>query len=369
MTLPANDAFSLGLAHDQSRRSRTPSIPRRSSSPKILFSSSSPSPLPPGMSPKRAHRRKHSSNHHTIRSDSIQELVEEADIRSRTSSLSPKRKSKHGRSDSTPNAPSPQSNGVYKPNANTIDWEVPRKALHSSIGFLTIYLYTSDGDPQHVIVALSSALAVMIPIDILRLRYPSLEHAFEKCVGIFMRDSEKKTSNGVIWYILGVSTVLVALPLDIAVVSVLILSWADTAASTFGRLYGSRTPRLPKRLFGLFPLAPRKSLAGFTAASLTGAAIAMGFWTFLAPARENGLTWTWQDGVSQNFIGGAPGSSPVFAGWLGLLTIGVVAGLVTGIAEALDLGGMDDNLSLPIIAGGCLYGLFKVLGWLGKMLA
>lgn len=168
------------------------------------------------------------------------------------------------------------------------------------------------------------------------------------------------------------------------------LSWADTAASTFGRLYGSRTPRLPKRLFGLFPLAPRKSLAGFAAATLTGAAIGMGFWAFLGPAREHGLTWTWQDGVSQSFIGGTrggSGSSPTFAGWVGLLTIGVFAGLVTGIAEALgtcymlctwrltrliswvDLGEVDDNLSLPIIAGGCLWGLFKMLGWFGGVLA
>lgn len=58
-------------------------------------------------------------------------------------------------------------------------------------GFLTLYLYTSNGDPQRVIVVLSSALAVLIPIDILRLRYPSLEYAFEKCAGVFMRDSEK----------------------------------------------------------------------------------------------------------------------------------------------------------------------------------
>lgn len=94
-----------------------------------------------------------------------------------------------------------------------IDWEIPRKTLHSSIGvyifipfftfgltnslagFFTIYLYTSQGDPQTVIIALSSALAVLVPIDILRLKYPSFEHAFEKCVGIFMRDSEKAIMN------------------------------------------------------------------------------------------------------------------------------------------------------------------------------
>lgn len=116
------------------------------------------------------------------------------------------------------------------------------------------------------------------------------------------------------------------------------LSWADTAASTFGRLYGSLTPPLPKRLFGVLPLAPRKSLAGFIAASLTGAAIIIGFWTLFAPMRPHGLTWSWQEGISQSFIGGArdsSGSSPIFTGWVGLLTIGVVAGLVTGIAEAL----------------------------------
>ncbi|KAH7882887.1 hypothetical protein F5I97DRAFT_1930508 [Phlebopus sp. FC_14] len=368
MSLPANDAFSLGLAHDQPRRSssrtRTPSLPRRSSSPKISFSSRSPSssPTPPAYSPppsaanvmgaRRGHRRKPSSkrgSQHTIFNGdaTIQELVEEVD---------PARQlKKHVRNGSASQTPK-----------KVVDWEIPRKTLHSSIGIFTIYLYTSHGSPQHVIIALSSALAVLIPIDLLRLRYPVFERAFENCVGIFMRDSEKKSSNGVIWYILGVNAVLVTLPLDIAVVSVLILSWADTAASTFGRLYGSLTPRLPPRLLGL-PLAPRKSLAGFVAATITGAAVAAGFWAFIGPMRDAGLTWSWDGGVSPSFSGASTARSS-FAGWVGIVTIGAVAGLVSGVAEALDLGSVDDNLSLPIIAGGCLWGLFKVLGWLGNML-
>jgi hypothetical protein len=28
----------------------------------------------------------------------------------------------------------------------------------------------------------------------------------------------------------------------------------------------------------------------------------------------------------------------------------------------VDLGSLDDNLTLPIISGGCLFGLFKLLG-------
>ncbi|KAF9235517.1 hypothetical protein BU15DRAFT_51337 [Melanogaster broomeanus] len=373
MTLPANDAFSLGLAHDQPRRSssrartRTPSIPRRSSSPKTSFSSQSPSlpstpALTSGMGATRGHKRKASSGqasqHSIILSGgegTINELVEEVDARIATPSTAP-----------NGTILDAHDKAVKKP----VDWEIPRKTLHSSIGFFTIYLYTSRGSPQHVIVALSTALAVLIPIDFLRLRYPSFEHAFEKCVSIFMRDSEKKSSNGVIWYILGVNAVLSTLPLDIAVVSVLILSWADTAASTFGRLYGALTPPLPQHLFGFIPLAPRKSLAGFIAASITGAAVATGFWTFIGPMRDGGLTWTWEGGVSPAFSGNGNGSnSTMLAGWVGIVTIGVVTGLVSGVAEALDLGSVDDNLSLPTISGGCLWGLFKVLGWLGRLLA
>lgn len=152
------------------------------------------------------------------------------------------------------------------------------------------------------------------------------------------------------------------------------LSWADTAASTFGRLYGRRTPKLPSRILGL-PLAPRKSTAGFVAASLTGALIAVGFWGVLASTRFGGrdATWTWEGGVN-NAGGGGP---------LGLAVIGLVAGLVSGIAEALgaftlrrinhlhhhssslmlaflDLGSLDDNFTLPIISGSCLFGFFKL---------
>lgn len=67
-------------------------------------------------------------------------------------------------------------------------------------------------------------------------------------------------------------------------------------------------------------------------------------------------------------------------GWVGLGVIGVFAGFVSGVAEALgdclvlspsnppnfcsiDLGSVDDNLSLPVISGTCLYGLFRLFGY------
>ncbi|TEB26973.1 hypothetical protein FA13DRAFT_1635204 [Coprinellus micaceus] len=255
------------------------------------------------------------------------------------------------------------TNGHAKAQAvEKVDYEIPRKLLHSSIGFLTLYLYISEGDARHVVLALWSALCVIYPTDVLRLRSRRFAKIYEKLLGFLMRAEERHRINGVIWYILGVNFALSCCPLDVATVSVLILSWADTAASTFGRMYGRRTPKLPARLLGL-PLAPRKSLAGFIAASVTGAVCAMGFWAFISPMRFGGrdATWSWEGGVR-----GAGGGGPV-----GLLLIGVVAGLVSGIAEALDgtrtlisffvdLGNLDDNLTLPIISGTCLLGFFKL---------
>jgi diacylglycerol kinase (CTP) len=163
------------------------------------------------------------------------------------------------------------------------------------------------------------------------------------------------------------------------------LSWADTAASTIGRLYGSYTPKLPARLpFLRLPLAPRKSLAGFIAATITGSAIAFGFWAYIAPLRASGteMTWSWDDGVRQLSDDGEVtnlGAGGVF----GLIAISVVSGLVSGIAEALgelfsisfffplsrcidldaaELGSLDDNLTLPIISGGCILGFLKLIG-------
>lgn len=126
------------------------------------------------------------------------------------------------------------------------------------------------------------------------------------------------------------------------------LSWADTAASTIGRLFGPYTPALPRRvpLLGL-PFSPRKSLAGFIAASLTGACVAVGFWGWIAPLGNSQLTWKWDEGIATSLVEplglvrtyltafGINGMT--IGGWLGLGAIGIVAGLVTGIAEALGM--------------------------------
>ena len=92
------------------------------------------------------------------------------------------------------------------------------------------------------------------------------------------------------------------------------------------------------------PFAPRKSLAGFIAASVTGALTAVAFWGWFAPSvNRPEVSWTWVDGFSTSPAAGddilnnvKQGQGPFnLGGWIGLGIIGVVAGLVSGVAEAL----------------------------------
>ena len=85
------------------------------------------------------------------------------------------------------------------------------------------------------------------------------------------------------------------------------LSWSDTTASTIGRLWGRHTPPLPPHLpfVRAIKFAPRKSLAGFMAATVTGACICLGFW-------HNGSNGKWA--VLESSVGFALTAVVVMAG-------------------------------------------------------
>jgi diacylglycerol kinase (CTP) len=241
-------------------------------------------------------------------------------------------------------------------------------------------------------------MLIIVPADMLRLNYPPFERTYEKVLGFLMRESEKVrqyhapcstphlscikhrlTSSlplgfaetfqwcDMVHHRRGLCALVIPSrcrcivyrdvsfypfdrPLDSYSILPNSLSWADTAASTFGRLWGSRTPPLPPRIpiLGL-PLAPRKSLAGFLAASITGAAIVFSFWSWFVPA-VGGVDPAWDltngvsgPGIDHSSLGqgvkallrDAGFSGLPTGGWMGLAVISVVSGLVTGIAEAL----------------------------------
>ncbi len=282
--------------------------------------------------------------------------------------------------------------------ASSKSWEIPRKIFHSSIGFMVLHLYYSGVELPVVVRGLSYFLGIVVTADVIRLNNRDFEWLYEKVLGFLMRESEKDKVNGVVWYLIGVITSLHFFPEDIACVSIMILSWCDTAASTFGRAFGRYTPPLPSP-----PFARRKSTAGFVAAIVSGALTSYYFWcTPVASAgvRTGGISWSgsgyahpaifgtdrvagatgtgWQGlglGLrAQSGAGLLPGASGLSAQYLGadsiakgklgtdalpiskdvpgmpwwLLTLG--SGVIAGIAEGLELGGVDDNLSLPILS-------------------
>ncbi|KAF8512735.1 hypothetical protein BU17DRAFT_53876 [Hysterangium stoloniferum] len=321
---PANDAFTLNNRYSYSHSRRSPRPATRS-----------PSPTTMSLGKLTRRNTKQQVSHNAANGSVLHDIGEDA----------------------TSGGDARQGGNERSHDVKKIDLEIPRKLLHSSIGFIVVPLYLNGTTPRSVTVVLSAAFVVVSAADALRLYNRTFEKIYERCLGFLMRESEKHKINGVIWYLLGVLFSLNVYPLDIAIVSILILSWADTAASTFGRLWGRYTPALPSHVplipflpSGLrsriaLPFARRKSLAGFIAASITAGAIAFGFWGWIAPMASSETTWTWDH--------------KALGGWMGLGLLSIVSALVGGVAEALDLGSLDDNLTLPIISGGAIWGFTR----------
>ncbi|KAK3941721.1 hypothetical protein QBC46DRAFT_91547 [Diplogelasinospora grovesii] len=237
--------------------------------------------------------------------------------------------------------------------------EVPRKALHVSIGFFVIWLYLSGTQTYSVCPYLLGALIPIAAVDVLRHHYAPFNRFYVKVLGALMRESEFAGYNGVIFYLLGAWIVLYFFPKDIGVMGTLLLSWCDTAASTFGRLYGRYTPRIRRG----------KSLAGSLAAFLVGVGTAAWFWGWLVPANgpfpgDETFMFTGSLRLPQAIADavGLDQARTVVSGGLALGILSVWSGLVAASSEVVDLFGWDDNLTIPVLSGLGIWGFLKVFG-------
>jgi diacylglycerol kinase (CTP) len=239
--------------------------------------------------------------------------------------------------------------------------EVPRKVLHVSIGFLVYWLYVTGTQASSVTPWLMGALIPIATTDYLRHTFPSLNGTYVRLLGAFMRESEYAGYNGVIFYLLGAWIVLYFFPKDVGVVSVMLLSWCDTAASTFGRLYGKYTPRIRRG----------KSLAGSLAAFLVGVLTAGWFWGWLTPRtpffpgnEENPFMFNGYlrlPAYVRNLLGWSEAQATV-GGVLALGVMSLWSGLVAAGSEVVDIFGWDDNLTIPVLSGIGIWGFLKVFG-------
>lgn len=176
-----------------------------------------------------------------------------------------------------------------------------------------------------------------------------------------MRESEAHDRyNGVISYLAGVWAVMRFCSKDVAVISVLLLSFCDTAASTFGRLYGKYTPRIRKG----------KSLAGTLAAFVFGIASALLFYLYFGPR----VPAAWNSGVNSFAFDGhltlplqarqalnLSKAQATITDVPALAVMSIWAGLVASVSEAIDIFGLDDNLTIPLLCGLWLEGFLRYL--------
>ena len=229
--------------------------------------------------------------------------------------------------------------------------EIPRKALHVSIGFITLWLYHMGVQISAVHPILLSLLVPIATVDILRFRWSALNRTYIRYLGAFMRESEAHDRyNGVIMYLAGLWFTMRFCRKDVAVMSVLLLSWCDTAASTFGRLWGRYTPRIRKG----------KSLAGTIACFIVGVFAAVFFWGYVAPRTDgkydqgaNSFAFQGQlslPEVAKEALGWSVKDSTI-TGPLAVAVMSLASGLIVSVSELMDVWELDDNLTIPVLSG------------------
>lgn len=217
--------------------------------------------------------------------------------------------------------------------------EVPRKVLHSSIGFLTLYLYTQNIDYKKVKWPLIVGFIILLILDLIRLRWNFFNKLYCRTVGALMRRKEIHTYNGVLWYLLGLIFPFSLFTKDVALISLFLLSWSDTAASTIGRKYGYLTPKI----------ARNKSLAGSLAAFCVGVVTCFMFYGYFVPKyaqfnKPGEIAWS-------------PETSRLSLG-----TLSWLGGLVAALSEGIDLFNWDDNFTIPVLSSiflNCVIRVFK----------
>lgn len=140
-----------------------------------------------------------------------------------------------------------------------------RRIFHAAWGCVLAGLIVWWPWPKGALVGLLGlAFVVLLLADVLRLRNPGLNAAFFRAFRWFASPREERQVASSTWYILG--AILVVWPFEpaIAAAAILVLAFADPAASVVGRLWGGRALGKGTRLgFAVFATVAAAVLAFF----------------------------------------------------------------------------------------------------------
>ncbi len=117
-----------------------------------------------------------------------------------------------------------------------------RRLFHMTTGVAVSVILLRGYVPEGLaLVILGVVLALMLGLDLVRLRHPETNRLFFL---VFYRLASPREARGLAsstWYVTGMFLTLAIFPLEIAVAAILVLALADPLASYLGRRFGKRT--------------------------------------------------------------------------------------------------------------------------------
>jgi dolichol kinase len=189
------------------------------------------------------------------------------------------------------------------------DAHTPRKVMHFLSAAIIPLLYHLTIMPDRWAVATVASIAVVwVGFETIRLASPALNRMFVRLFSVLMKEKETRTFTGVAYLLGGSAIAMMIFPKPVAVMALFFIAFGDPVAAIVG-----------KRL-GRWRLASGKSVEG----SLMMFAVCLA-------------------------VGGAVGGDVPFL-------VVVVGGAVATLAELFS-GGIDDNLTAPLLAGAAMTAL------------
>uniref|UniRef100_K3X455 Dolichol kinase n=1 Tax=Globisporangium ultimum (strain ATCC 200006 / CBS 805.95 / DAOM BR144) TaxID=431595 RepID=K3X455_GLOUD len=213
-----------------------------------------------------------------------------------------------------------------------------RKVQHTLTGLL-FYAVSWVMPLDIAVIILLIAVGVLYGVHQLRKSSPRVDALYVASFhGILRRDEASKTVlPGAFYFVLGTAIAAAVYPLPVARLAILCLGVGDPAASLMGTLYNQHDK---KNVIKSTKKKKQKSQSTKSWAGFVGALVASFAATFLA--------MSWSDTQK----------TPIEDKQVVVRTAkALFAGTAAAVAEAIDVAGWDDNLSLPLIVG-----LFLQLG-------
>lgn len=185
--------------------------------------------------------------------------------------------------------------------------------------FLIAYLF-SVLSRKDSLFYLAIAALVVIPLDIMRLKNPQLNHRAVTFFKPVMRIDEVGTISGLAFLLVGAFITIFLFPPKVALLALILLAVGDPISSLTGILYGK------DKIWG------RKSLQG----ALGG---------FVACTVAAAIFYLYHNIMVERIV-----------------LVSLLSGLIGALSELIQIKKIDDNMSFPILAASGLHLVFAVFG-------